>query len=189
MDQDTPTPTPIPAEAAAPAASPDDPAPAGADDAAATEALKLYEEERDKRIRLAAEFDNFRKRAARERLEAERRGQGDVVKGLAESLDDLRRFALLDPAVTDVRTVIEGVQMVEKKVLKTLAGHGLELIEPEGRPFDPAEHEALGLVEAPSPDFDGTVAQVYQVGYRFHGQLLRPARVVVQQWSGSPPQG
>ena len=76
--------------------------------------------------------------------------------------------------------------MVEKKLLKSLAGHGLEIVSPLGHPFDPALHEALTTVPATSEAEDHVVAQVYQVGYLFNGQLLRAARVVVKQWKGAP---
>lgn len=141
-------------------------------------------EQRDKYLRLAAEFENFRKRAARDRENAEHAGQSTVVRGLLDALDDLARFAHLDPAVTDARVVVDGAAMVEQKALKSLAGHGLEVVNPIGRPFDPAFHEAVSTVPAMSADEDHSVAQVYQVGYVLRGQLLRPARVVVKQWAG-----
>lgn len=141
-------------------------------------------EQRDKYLRLAAEYDNFRKRTAKERQESQARGQADMLKGLLEPLDDLGRFAHVDPATTDAQTVVDGVSMVEKKVLKTLAGHGLEVLDPAGRPFDPALHEAVMTEPAASPEEDHTVARVFQQGYLFNGQLLRPARVVVKQWNG-----
>jgi molecular chaperone GrpE len=140
--------------------------------------------ERDKHLRLAAEFDNFRKRSIRERQEAGSKAQADLVQGLVEVLDDIMRFAHLDPATVDSNTVVQGVAMVERKVMKTLAGHGLELVDPVGRPFDPAFHEAVGTEPASSPEEDHLVARVYQSGYLFRGQLLRPARVVVKQWPG-----
>lgn len=140
--------------------------------------------ERDKHLRLAAEFDNFRKRSIKERQEAGSKAQADLVQGLVEVLDDIMRFANLDPATVDSTTVVQGVAMVERKVMKTLAGHGLELLDPVGRPFDPAFHEAVGTEPATSEDEDHFVARVYQVGYLFRGQLLRPARVVVKQWPG-----
>ena len=76
--------------------------------------------------------------------------------------------------------------MVERKVLKSLAGHGLEIIDPLGHPFDPARHEAVSTSPAASADEDDTVGAVFQVGYAINGHLLRPARVVVKQWSGMP---
>jgi len=138
--------------------------------------------EREKYLRLAAEFDNYRKRSIRERQEAGSRAQTEVVQGLIEVLDDIMRFAHLDPATVDSTTVVQGVAMVERKIMKTLSGHGLELIEPMGRPFDPAFHEAVATEPATSEDEDHLVARVYQPGYLFRGQLVRPARVVVKQW-------
>ncbi|MGK2963898.1 MAG: nucleotide exchange factor GrpE [Gemmatimonadaceae bacterium] len=141
--------------------------------------------ERDKFLRLAAEFDNFRKRMLKERSEAEVRGQADLVRHLLDPLDDISRFADLDPAVTECATVVQGVDMVEKKLDKQLRAAGLELLNPVDSPFDPSLHEAVATEPAESAELDGTVSQVYQVGYTFKGQLLRPARVVVRQHSGS----
>lgn len=141
--------------------------------------------ERDKFLRLAAEFDNFRKRMLKERGEAEARGQADLVRQLLDPLDDISRFADLDPAVTECATVVQGVDMVEKKLEKQLRAAGLEPLNPVETPFDPSLHEAVATEPAASSELDGTVSQVYQVGYTFKGQLLRPARVVVRQHSGS----
>ncbi len=157
---------------------------APADDIAGLQ--QQLEEARDRHLRLAAEYDNFRRRAVKERQEAGWRAQGDLVSGLIDALDDILRFAHVDPAVTDVKTVVDGVQMVERKVFKSLAGHGLELISPLGHPFDPARHEAVTTTPAASALEDGIVAAVFQVGYIINGHLLRPARVVVNQWSGIP---
>ena len=151
-------------------------------DAAGTQ--RELDEQRDKYLRLAAEYDNFRKRTARERQEAHWRGQADMLKGMIEALDDIGRFAHVDPATTDAKTVVEGVEMVERKLNKTLAGHGMEVINPIDHQFDPALHEAVMTEPAASKDEDHVVARVFQVGYLFNGQLLRPARVVVKQWNG-----
>lgn len=141
--------------------------------------------ERDKNLRLAAEFDNFRKRMIKERLEAESRGQMELVKQIIDPLDDIARFAHVDPAVTDSSTIVQGVEMVEKKLGKSLRSAGLESVNPVGEPFDPAFHEAVGTDVAQTPEEDHTVSRVYQAGYTFKGQLLRPARVVVKQYPGS----
>lgn len=145
---------------------------------------RRHDEQRDKHLRLAAEYENFRKRSARERQEAGWRGQADMARGLIEALDDLSRFAHVDPATVDASTVVQGVEMVERKVLKSLAGHGLEVIDPLDHPFDPKVHEAVGTEPALSREDDHMVGKVYQKGYVFNGQLLRPARVVVKQWNG-----
>lgn len=160
------------------------------DDASALDApesgdvQRELDEQRDKYLRLAAEYDNFRKRTTRERQEAHLRGQADMLKGMIDALDDLGRFAHVDPATTDAKTMVEAVEMVEKKLTKTLAGHGMEIVNPEGQPFDPAVHEAVMTEAAATADEDHLVARVFQVGYVFNGQLLRPARVVVKQWNG-----
>ena len=145
---------------------------------------RKVDEQRDKHLRLAAEYDNFRKRAARERQEAGWRAQGEMVRGLIDALDDLTRFAHVDPTSVDAATIVQGVDMVERKMLKSLAGHGLEVVDPLDHPFDPKVHEAVGTEPALSPEDDHLVAKVYQRGYVFNGQLLRPARVVVKQWNG-----
>lgn len=147
-------------------------------------ASAALEEQREKYLRLAAEYDNFRRRTAKERQEAHLRGQADMLKGLIDPLDDLGRFAHVDPETTDSRTIVDGVAMVERKMLKTLAGHGMEIINPVDHPFDPALHEAVMTEPARTPEEDHLVARVFQVGYLFNGQLLRPARVVVKQWNG-----
>lgn len=138
-------------------------------------------EHQDRYLRLAAEYDNHRRRTARERQEAGARGQAELVKHLIDALDDLSRFAHVDPATTDAATLVQGVDMVDRKLHKALAAAGLEVVNPEGQPFDPSRHEAVATEPAASKDEDATVARVYQVGYVFAGQLLRPARVVVKQ--------
>ena len=156
----------------------------GAVPRAQDETQRLLDEQRDKYLRLAAEYDNFRKRMVKERQDAGWRAQGDLVQGLIETLDDLARVAHVDPANTDAGTVVDGVAMVEKKLLKSLAGHGLEIVNPVDHPFDPAHHEAVSTEPALSHEDDHIVSKVYQLGYLFRGQLLRPARVVVKQWQG-----
>jgi molecular chaperone GrpE len=142
------------------------------------------EEQRDKYLRLAAEFDNYRRRTSKERIEAEARGQATLVNKLLEAIDDLARFAHIDPATTDAATLHKGIEMVEQKMLKALGAAGLEIINPVDQTFDPKEHEAITTEPALSEEDDHTVGKVFQVGYRFNGQLLRPARVVVKQWTG-----
>jgi molecular chaperone GrpE len=140
---------------------------------------------KDKYLRLAAEFENFRRRAVKERQEAAWRGQGDLVRGIMDALDDLTRFANVDPSTVDAKTVVDGVQMVEKKLFKSLAGHGFEIIDPTGHAFDPNLHEAVTTTPAAMAEEDGQVAACFQAGYVINGHVLRPARVVVKQWTGN----
>lgn len=141
-------------------------------------------EQQERYLRLAAEYDNYRKRTTRERGEQTARAQADLVKQLIDGLDDLARFAHVDPTTTDADTIVKGVEMVEKKLLKSLTSAGLEVVDPINQSFDPTVHEAVATEPALSPEDDHVVSRVYQAGYRFNGQLLRPARVVVKQWNG-----
>ena len=159
-------------------------APAGGVISGDEELARQLEEHKDRYLRLAAEYDNHRRRTARERQESGVRAQADLVKHLIDAMDDLTRFAHVDPAATDAATVVQGVAMVEKKLAKALAGAGLQVVDPTDQPFDPALHEAVGTEPAGSRDRDGQVARTYQLGYVFGGQLLRPARVVVRQHAG-----
>ncbi|MEK0431117.1 MAG: GrpE protein [Gemmatimonadota bacterium] len=180
-------------------AAPADAMSAGGDEGAVSEVLQASDEEaglvtaaleaqlaeqKDKYVRLYAEFDNFRRRAAKERQEAEHRGMQHLLRGLLDTIDDIARFAHVDPTATDAKTLVEGVALVERNLLKSLAGHGLEVVNPVGVRFDPALHEAITTAPAASAEQDGCVAQVYQVGYVLAGVMLRPARVVVHQWNG-----
>jgi molecular chaperone GrpE len=140
--------------------------------------------ERDRYLRLAAEYDNYRKRSAKERQDAGTRAQADLVRQLIEALDDVARFAHVDPSTTDAGTIVQGVDMVEKKLLKALGAAGLEIINPVGETFDPALHEAVATEPTSAREDDHVVSRVYQPGYVFRSQLLRPARVVVKQWNG-----
>jgi molecular chaperone GrpE len=157
---------------------------AGADPGAVADLERRLTDQQDRYLRLAAEYDNFRKRTAKERAEAFGRAQADLVKQLIDPLDDLARFAHVDPSTVDASTVVQGVDMVEKKLLKALTSAGLEAIDPVNQTFDPKLHEAVATEPALSPEDDHVVARVYQVGYLFKEQLLRPARVVVKQWNG-----
>lgn len=143
------------------------------------------EETKDKYLRLAAEFDNFRRRSMKERQEAGWRAQGDMARSFLDVLDDLQRFGSVDLESTDSKTIVDGVVMVEKKLFKALSGFGLEVIDPTGQPFDPALHEAMTTTPAASPEEDHQVAMCFQPGYVINGLVLRPARVVVKQWSAA----
>ena len=157
--------------------------PATASSEATSDLQRQIEEQRDKYLRLAAEYDNYRRRTTKERLEAGTRGQAELVSRMLEAIDDLARFAEVDPETTDATTLAQGIDLVEQKLMKTLAVAGLETIEPVDQSFDPNVHEAIATEPALAAEDHNTVAKVFQRGYRFGGQLLRPARVVVKQWN------
>jgi len=135
---------------------------------------------KDRYLRLAAEYDNFRKRTSREREDIRSRSQADLARCLLDALDDLGRVAHLDPAATAAADVIAGVELVERKVLRELGTAGLEVVNATDVAFDPELHEAIATLPTPIESEDHTVAAVFQVGYRFKGVLLRPARVQVR---------
>jgi molecular chaperone GrpE len=129
----------------------------------------------DRLQRLAAEFDNFRKRSAREQTAMSARANERLVKELLPILDDLGR-ALGAAAEHEEAKLEDGVRLVHRALADVLAKEGLAEIETDGR-FDPHVHEAL--LSQPSDADEGTVIEVVQKGYRLGERVLRPARVVV----------
>ena len=177
-----PTPAPTPPPDADPVPLPVEPPDQ------AIEAIARLEAERDqlkdRYLRLAAEYENYKKRTTKERAEAWVRAQAELVTRLADALDDLSRFAHVDPATTDSQTLHEGVDLVERKMWKELAALGVTRIDATGGPFDPNVHEAVTTQPAATADEDHKVGQVLQAGYRLGETLLRPARVIVLTWQG-----
>src|SRR5213592_2313024 len=141
--------------------------------------LGELERERDEYLndlqRLAAEFDNYRKRAARDQESLVARAHERLVKELLPVLDDLER-ALVAAAEHEEAKLEEGVRLVHRELVDALAREGLVEIETDGR-FDPNVHEAL--LSQPSEADEGAVLDVLQKGYRLGDRVLRPARVVV----------
>ena len=147
-----------------------------------TELVALREEFEalnDRHLRLAAEFNNFRRRSEQERLGAWSRAQADLVAKFLDVLDDLHRVAQLDLGNATVEGIMEGIDLVERKFVKMLEDAGVEMIDPTGQSFDPEVMEAMMRVPASEETPDGTVAQVFQKGYALKGVLVRPARVSV----------
>ena len=137
------------------------------------------DELKDRHLRLAAEYDNFRKRSQRERAEAGERGQAELLSKLLEVLDDLDRVVEGGEKLATVADLHQAVLLTDRKLWKELEKFGLEIVEPVGVPFDPSVHEAISQIPAATPEQAGAVSAVFQAGYRFKGILLRPARVQV----------
>lgn len=133
---------------------------------------------RDRHLRLAAEFDNYRKRSSRERAELADRAQASFVAKLLDVLDDLDRLVASDPN-TPLPALREGLSAVDRKLWKELQDAGVERIDPVGTPFDPALHEAVSTTPAPDGGNEHMVSATFQPGYSFKGTLVRPARVQV----------
>jgi molecular chaperone GrpE len=134
----------------------------------------------DRHVRLAAEFDNYRKRIERERADTWGRAQAELAARLLDSLDDLER--VIQHAGDDKEdALLQGVQLVERKLRGALQSAGLEEVAADGARFDPNSMEAVAMVAAQSADDDDVVNDVFQRGYRFKGTLVRPARVRVRK--------
>jgi molecular chaperone GrpE len=149
--------------------------------AASERPVAEVEDERDKYLALAqrtqADFDNYRKRMARENAAAKDRGVASVAKELLPALDHLEHAL---KAAQGHEDVVKGFALVSDEIVAALARAGIESFSPQGEPFDPNEHEAMAA--HPSEDHEsGTVIEVYQRGYRLNGAILRPARVVVAE--------
>ena len=141
------------------------------------------EESRDRQLRLAAEFDNYRKRVSKERVEQNDRAQASLVTRLLDVLDDLDRLSA-EGGAASADSIRQAVGLVDRKLRKELETAGVERIDPVGEPFDPSIHEAVSVVPPPQPDLDHTVSATFQPGYRFKGALVRPARVQVYSAQG-----
>jgi molecular chaperone GrpE len=127
--------------------------------------------------RTQADFENYRKRVARETAAARDRGAGSLAKELLPALDNLDRA--LDGAAED-DPLLQGVRLVRNELKAALARAGIQSFRPLGEPFDPEVHEAVATAEqAPGGSPSGTVVEVYHDGYRLGEGVLRPARVVV----------
>jgi len=149
-----------------------------------SELLNETEKERDEYLELArrtqADFENYRKRVARESAEAESRGRAGLVQRLLPVLDNLERaLAAAQPIDREVATnhIAEGIRLVYEELGGVLRGAGVESYEPAGEQFDPDWHEAM----LTRPGEAGQVLEVLEKGYRLNGQALRPARVVVSE--------
>jgi molecular chaperone GrpE len=125
--------------------------------------------------RTQADFENYRKRVARESATAQERGVAKLAKELLPALDNLDRAL---EAADQEDPLLEGVRLVRAELSAAFARAGIESFDPAGEPFDPTHHEAM--VQQPVAGAEsGTIVEVYQPGYRLNGTVIRPARVVV----------
>ena len=142
------------------------------------------DEAKDKLLRLQADWDNYRRRTATERLAERDRATEKLVVGLLPVLDDFERAidhanaTAGDEPNEQLTQFVEGVSAVHDKLVDVLAKEGVEAIDPTGEQFDPAIHQAFGRVEDKDA-YEETVAQVYQKGYRMGGKIIRNAMVTV----------
>lgn len=145
------------------------------------EAQKLIDEQKDKYLRLSAEFDNFRKRTLKEKAELIKNGGEKTISAILPILDDFERALQNMEKAEDVKAVAEGVELIFQKFHKILSQEGLEEMKPIGETFDTDFHEAIALVPAPSEDQKGKVLDCVQTGYKLNDKVIRHAKVVVAQ--------
>lgn len=134
----------------------------------------------DKHLRLFAEFDNFRKRTARERIDLLQHAGEGTLKAILPVLDDMGRAVVNNENVSDVAAIKEGLKLIHQKMLHVLASQGLKPLEvKKGDPFDTDKHEAITKAPAGSPELKGAVIDVVENGYTLHEKVIRFAKVVV----------
>ncbi len=155
------------------------------------EARREAADYRDKLLRTLAEMENLRKRTEREIADARSYGIAGFARDVLGVADNMRRaLEAIDPALREsadakVKSLIEGVDLTERELLKTLEKHGVKKFSPEGQKFDPNFHQAM--FEMPHPDLPpGHVAQVMQAGYTIGERVLRPAMVGVVKAAPKP---
>lgn len=132
----------------------------------------------DRYLRLAAEYENYRKRTHKEKTEAFDRGAMSMVARILDVLDDVDRLAATD-AATPAEMFRSAFDLIQKKLRKELEAAGVERLDPVGQPFDPKEHDAVAVAPPETAEQDHTVKATFQTGYRFKGLVVRPARVQV----------
>jgi len=152
--------------------------------AALDQALKEKEDLQEQLLRLRADFENFRKRAMKEKADTIQFGNEALLKDLLPVIDNIERVLSSSLKEQDWKGLQEGIRLVLSEMRKTLSQRGLEAIEAVGAPFDPTLHEAIQRVETAEATA-ATVVEECQKGYLYRGRLLRPSLVVV----AVPPEG
>ena len=138
-----------------------------------------YADLQDKYIRQAAEFDNFKRRTLKERLELMRTAAQDPIQALLPALDDFDRVKTASELPNSTEPFSEGVKLVYHKLYNILAAQGLEPMESNGQDFDTEIHEAITEIPAPTEDMKGKVIDTLEKGYKLKDKMIRYAKVVV----------
>lgn len=134
---------------------------------------------RDKYVRLSAEFDNYRKRTLKEKMDLMSSAGEDVIKSLLPVMDDLERALAATEKASDVAAVREGVVLISNKLRDTLRGRGLAEIEAVGQELDTDFHEAVAKIPAQDETQKGRIIDVVQKGYKLNDKVIRHSKVVV----------
>ena len=140
---------------------------------------KELDEAKDKYVRLVAEFDNFRKRNAKERVELIMTAGKDIIQSLLVVMDDMERAEKQLETTEDINAIKEGISLVFNKLRTTLQQKGLKAMDSKNQPFDPDMHEAITEIPAPNEEMQGRVIDEVEKGYYLNDKLIRYAKVVV----------
>ena len=141
-------------------------------------AQETIEEQKDKYLRLSAEFDNYRKRTMKEKAELILNGGEKSLSSILPVVDDFERAIKTMETATDVNAVKEGVELIYNKFMAVLAQNGVKVIETKDQPLDTDFHEAIAVIPAPSEAQKGKILDCVQTGYTLNDKVLRHAKVV-----------
>ena len=142
-------------------------------------AQETIEEQKDKYLRLSAEFDNYRKRTMKEKAELILNGGEKSLSSILPVVDDFERAIKTMETATDVQAVKEGVELIYNKFMATLAQNGVKVIETKDQPLNTDYNEAIAVIPAPSEAQKGKILDCVQTGYTLNDKVLRHAKVVV----------
>ena len=143
------------------------------------EARKQIEDQKDKFLRLSAEFDNYRKRTMKEKAELILNGSEKCISSILPVVDDLERALKNMETATDVTAVKEGVGLIYNKFMTVLEQNGVKVIETKEKPLDTDYHEAIAVIPAPAEELKGKILDCVQTGYLLNDKVIRHAKVVV----------
>lgn len=140
---------------------------------------KQLAEQKEKYLRLFADFDNYKKRTAKERLDLLSTAGKDIILSVIPVVDDFERAINVAANAKDVDSVKEGMLLIKNKMLNVLEQRGLKAMESIGEPFEAEKHEAITEIPAPSDEMKGKVIDEVEKGYTMNGKIIRYAKVVV----------
>ena len=143
------------------------------------ELQKKYDELNDRYLRLMAEFDNYRKRTLKEKMDLTKYAEEDVIKGILPVVDNMERAIKSLETATDINAVKDGIDLIYKKFQEFLEKRGIKEIEALNKELDTDLHEAVTKFAAPSDDLKGKIIDVIEKGYYLHDKVIRYAKVVV----------
>ena len=143
------------------------------------EAQATIEEQKDKFLRLSAEFDNYRKRTLKEKAELILNGSEKSIGSILPVIDDFERAIKTMETATDVAAVKEGIELIYNKLMTTLGQNGVKVIDTKEQPLDTDDHEAIAVIPAPSEELKGKILDCVQTGYTLNDKVIRHSKVVV----------